>query len=408
MREILKQSSWLFLAQVLTRAIGFFYTLYLAKNLAVEGFGLYSVALSYFSIIGAFSEFGLNKFLIREIALGKQNLSNLVFNVAFLRLLLTFLIITVIGVISFIFDPDSARNVVIVLAMFATIPQALSLTIDSIFVGLQRLAFSSIAIFLMSVATTLSGVFLVEKEAGVIGVTLALILGQIVYLIFLLLILIHKKLLVLGRIETNGLRQAFIGSVPYGVLAVMGLLYFRVDLLILTYMKGNFEAGIYGVAYRFLDVVIFIPSAISAALFPILVKLHSTGQGQIKQIYFKAVTVMGLIGLIICLIYILILPEIFKIFLPNYLLAIEVIKILALSIPLMFIHIPGAQVLLSTDKFLKQVMLLSVVTLSFNIVSNLLFIPQYGVIGASWVTVLSEGLSLVLFYSLLRIKILKS
>ena len=142
MQEILKQSSWLFSAQILARGVGFFYTLYIARSLSVADFGLYSLALSYFSIIGAISEFGLNRYLIREVAKENSNLFNLLFNVAAIRLILTILVITTISLLMFMFDKDNVRNTVILLVMFATVPQALSLTIDSIFVGLQKLQFS--------------------------------------------------------------------------------------------------------------------------------------------------------------------------------------------------------------------------------------------------------------------------
>lgn len=408
MREIFKQSLWLFLAQASARAIGFFYTLFIAKSLSVSDFGLYSLALSYFSIIGAVSEFGLNRFLIREVALEKQNLFSLVFNVAFLRLVLNLLAVIIIGIAIFLFDQDRARNIIILLVMFATIPQVLSLTIDAIFVGLRKLALSSVSIFLMSSVTALTGVFLIERGFGILGVTYALILGQIAYLIFLTFLLLQKKIIFFRKIDPDlrMVNQVFMGSMPYGILAILALLYFRLDILLLTYLRGNFEAGLYGVAYRFLDIVIFIPSALSAAIFPQFVKLHGN-PGEIAKLYFKSIKIMALMGLAICLAFILVLPEIFKTFLPNYFRSIEIIKILSLSIPFMFIHIPGAQVLLSTDKFLKTVILLSLVTLSFNLILNLLFIPIYGMVAAAWITVFSEILSLILFYILLRIKILK-
>ena len=66
MKEILKQSSWLIGAQILSRIIGFFYTIFLARNLGVSDYGLFSVGLAYFSIISSFSDFGFNRYLIKE------------------------------------------------------------------------------------------------------------------------------------------------------------------------------------------------------------------------------------------------------------------------------------------------------------------------------------------------------
>ena len=63
--------------------------------------------------------------------------------------------------------------------------------------------------------------------------------------------------------------------------------------------------------------------------------------------------------------------------------SIDVVKILAWTIPFMFLHIPGATILMSTNKFLKTIIYLSILTLGFNVFLNFLLIPQYGFIGAS-------------------------
>ena len=72
----------------------------------------------------------------------------------------------------------------------------------------------------------------------------------------------------------------------------------------------------------------------------------------------------------------------------------------------MFIHVPAVTVLLSTDKYLKQVLILSLITVAFNIGANLAFIPKFGFIAASWVTVASEILSFVIFFLLTKNKFL--
>ena len=81
MRSILKQTSWLFVAQVIARAAGFFYTIYLANVLGVEGFGLFSVALSFFYLISTVSEFGFNRFLVKEVSLDEKKIPILLWNI---------------------------------------------------------------------------------------------------------------------------------------------------------------------------------------------------------------------------------------------------------------------------------------------------------------------------------------
>ncbi len=116
---------------------------------------------------------------------------------------------------------------------------------------------------------------------------------------------------------------------------------------------------------------------------------------------------MFVLSLIVFFGFIFVLPVIINYFLPDYSESIKVIKILAWTIPFMFLHIPGATILMSTDKFLKTIICLSLLTLGFNVLLNFLLIPQYGFIGASWVTVLSEALSFIIFFGLLYFGVLK-
>lgn len=407
MKNILKQTSWLVIAQTLGRAIGFLYTIFLARNLGVEDFGIYSVALAYFSLLSIISDFGFNRFLIREIAVDKTKLPQLLWNISLLRLTLTLILYASFAVGLYILDSDKLRVNLVLLASLAVIPQAISLTIDAIFIAMQRLQLASVSLVLLSLVSATLGFYFVSSGFGTYGAVLALILGQTVYLLSLIYFLNRESKIKFANINSIALKEIFLGSLPYGILGILGLLYFKIDILLLTYIRGNFDAGIYGASFKFLEALVFVPSALSAALFPIFARLHEGDSSKIGKLYFKSISLMFLLGIFIAAGYWLVLPPLINLYLPNYNSAIEVIKILSLTIPLMFIHVPGAQVLLSTDKFLKPILGLSIFTLAFNIILNLIFIPQAGVKAAAWVTVLSELLSFIVFFVLLKVRVLK-
>ena len=408
MRTILKQTSWLVFAQVFTKIVGFFYTIFLAKSLGVNDFGLYTVTLAYFSIISSFADFGFNRFLIREIARDKLKASELLCNIIMLRLTLISVIFGIFSVSLYLLDPDKLRVSLILLTVLAVLPQAVALTFDGIFVALQKLQFSAFALIVSSLTTALFGFYFVVLGFGTLGAVNALIIGQVVYVLILFILLYFYKGLFFSKVTLQILKQAFVGSLPYGLLGVLGLLYFRIDTVLLSYLKGNYQTGLYGAAYRFLEAIIFLPSSFAAALFPTLAKLHDDNLVEMKKLYYKSLRLMAVLGLFVLIFYITILPIFIKLFLPNYLEAINVIKILSLSIPFIFLSTPGVQVILSSDKYLKEVMFLSIFTLVFNIILNLLFIPQFGLLAAALITVLSDVLSFIIFYLFINKKVFKA
>ncbi|MBI2086318.1 flippase [Candidatus Daviesbacteria bacterium] len=407
MRQILKQTSYVFFAQSLTRVIGFFYVIFLAGSLGVSEFGLYTLALAYFSVISSIADLGFNRFLTREVAKDKSKSVALFWNIIILRLTLTSVIFAIFALALYSFDPMKMRVSLILLATLSILPQAIALTFDAIFVANQKLQISAIALFVSGLAAASAGFILVGKGFGTMGAVNALIIGQVIYAVVLLIFLLKYEKPVFSEIKINLIKDVILGSLPYGLLGILGLLYFRVDTILLSYIKGSFETGIYGAAYKFLESITFIPSAFSLALFPILSKLHDSSIPDARKLYFKSLKIMMGLGFIVFLGYILILPNVINIYLPNYLSSITVIKILAISIPFMFAQGVTVSVLLSTDKYLKQLIILSVLTLVFNIVANLMFIPSFGFIGASWVTVLSELLSFIIFFLLTIKKVLK-
>lgn len=408
MKAIFKQTAWLLGAQGLTRTIGFFYTIYLARALGVEDFGIFSVSLAYFALISAFSDFGFNRFLVKEIARDHLKATELICSVSLLRLSFTSALFAVFAIGLYILDADKVRTYLSLLAVMAALPLAVSQTIDGVFIALQRLQYSSLALVILSLSTFIFGFLFVNAGFGSTGAVAALIIAQLIYLLILMIILRLQKISFLANVAEKTLKDITKGSLPYGILAVLGLIYFRIDTLILSYMKGNFETGLYSAGYKFLEAIIFIPSAAASAIFPEFAKLYDKDTEKLKTIYKKSLILLGAISLLLMLVYIIFLPILIEIFLPSYTKTTDVIKILALSIPFIFLATPGVQILLSTDKFLKEVISFSVLTVTFNIILNLLLIPQFGLFGAAWITVASDILSFVLFYTFIRKRVLKS
>lgn len=405
--KLLKNSLYLISAQVLVKVVSFFYTLFLAKNLGVEEFGLYSAALAYFALFGSFSDFGINRYLIREIAIDNKKSSQLLSNVLALRFFSLTVLFVFFAIALYLLDPLRTRAYLTLLATFAVIPQAVGLSFDSIFVALQKVQFSAFGLIILSLFTALFGVLLVIFGLGSEGAIVGLILGHVIYALFLMFILFRYKVNFLFPISLSLLKKILAGALPYGLLAILGFLYFKIDILFLSYIKGPFETGIYSVAFRFLEAIIFIPSILGTILFPVLAKLHHSNIFELKQVYYNSLKFMGLISAIILGGYILVLPIVIKELLPQFNQSVNVLYVLSLTIPFMFLHAPGAQVILSTEKFIKPVILLSFVTLFFNIFLNLLFIPEFGYMAAAWITVLSEGLSFIIFYTFLQIKVFR-
>jgi len=401
--SIFKQSSWLFLSQSAARVIGFVYTIFLARSLGPNQFGLFSAAVAFFALLSVFGEFGFNRFLTREIARDRENSATYLANVTVFRITLTLVLFIGVACYLYLFDPDQIRANLTILALLAIFPVALAQTVDACFVAIQKLQYSAIALLFTSIFTTLLGFLLVSLDFGPTGPVLALIFGQVIYFLILFAMLRSQKLKVFSKIQFSTIKKALVGSLPYGILGVLGMLYFRIDTVLLSYLRGNFETGIYSAAYKFLETAVLVPSSISLAIFPVMVKLHETDHLSLKKLYRKVILITFSLGVIGALVYFYILPVLILWLLPSYNSSSEVIQILALTIPFMFVQVTASQVLLTSDKNLKALMLITFVLLAFNLILNLIFIPQFGFLAAAWVTVISDIFAALLVLSYLEL-----
>ena len=260
---ILKKSFFLILSQGLARVLGFFYTIYLAKALAIDEFGLYSAALAYFSLASVIADFGFNRFLIREVSINKERLTEILFNVTSLRLTFATILFCIFTIGLYLFDKDILRSNLSILAIMAILPQAIALSLDAVFIALQKITFSAIATLVLSFFNCLLGVILVSQNFGSTGVISALIAAQLIYTLFLLLLLKKDRVRLFSKSTTNSLIKVLIGALPYGLLGIFGLIYFKIDTLMLSYMRGNFETGLSSASYKFLEAVILIQDIIN-------------------------------------------------------------------------------------------------------------------------------------------------
>jgi O-antigen/teichoic acid export membrane protein len=406
-RKIFQDTSILLFSQVISKALAFFYTVFLAQTLGVSGFGIYTFAFSIFALISSISEFGISRYIMREVATGAKNVGLILTQVSVIRLVFVAISILIFYLSSLIFNFGGSKTQITLLILLGAFPQAIALSIDSVFIGLRKIKYSGIGLFIGSFATTIIGIVLLTQGYDLTGAVLAVVLAQVIYTLVLVIFSFQNGFSFIFKLDYDLIKKSLSGSLIYGILGVLGLLYFRIDAIFLSVIRGDYETGLYGAAYRFLEAVLFIPSAVNAVIFPIFAKLHTEGVEKVRRFYFKFLWLMFIFSIAVTALYILILPLIIQVFLPSFLPSIAAIQILSLTIPFMFAHVPATLLVTSSNKYLKQVLLFSVFTLIFNIALNLLLIPRYGFIGSSIVTVFSEAASFLIFYIFIQFKMFK-
>ncbi len=190
-------------------------------------------------------------------------------------------------------------------------------------------------------------------------------------------------------------------ALPYAIIDDLGIIYSKADSLLIKNFLGSAALGVYGAAYRYLDGFNLVPQALFHNLFPLAAKEKGISYRQVK----KMVAVMTALGFFIGG-FIFIFSDFLTTFLmgESYRLAGEVLRYFSMIIVLFFFNAPLNTIIQSSPKVKVYAPLLAL-AMTINIISNLLLIPPFGILGAVYAKILTEVL--LIFINLYLISQLK-
>lgn len=386
--------------QVAGRIVGLILTLitlnYISTYLVVDGsalkgFGQYTIVFTYISIIGSAADFGLFTFLVREIS-GKNNLEagKLLGNALAFRLIL-FLVTLLIFILLYRllpYVPVVSQGIIV--GVVVAFSMLFSQIIATIFQAKLLTGRTVIAETLGKLSITIGTVIALTMGYGLLTVVAINLAGQL--LILLISYLLARKLVTI-KLEFDGklwkiLLPQFISIALINLLA---LVHFKTDILLLTFLQSEADVGIYGAAYKLVEVVLIIPSIIATNLLPVLsVIMQANRMEDASLIINKTLSVLSVIAgyLIVTLVS----------FAPMSVIFVTQIDFLQSALPLKILMVSAffvfATTLLSQAVIAKrgQKSLVSgyLLVIVINVALNLIIIPRYSYVGAAYVTVLTE------------------
>lgn len=407
-RKVLYNTGSQIIGKGITASATLFITLLIGRSLGPAGFGDFTKIFVFVGYFYTFADFGLNAVFIK-LTLGK-NTGNLIRYLVGLRLIIAIFLAATAVVIAIILPYDPAANLGfspqvktgIFIASLTIITQALFTSANALFQKNLRYDLSTIAaiggtltiMVIILIATVVHASLLVYVAAYVVGGAIFVILAY--YLIRR--ILRQSVLPFFSKDESIRLLRP---ATPIGLALIFNLIYFRVDVLILSYTRSSYEVGLYGLAYQFFEAALAIPIFFANALYPGLAALYvNSKRDYLQQIktWFILLTLFSLATAVILFIASFLIPKLYD---SRFTPSVAALQILALGMPFFFISALFWHLLIIHD---KQKLLIPIYLLGavFNLVSNLILIPVYGFLAAAAITVVSEALILILLAIVLR------
>lgn len=182
-------------------------------------------------------------------------------------------------------------------------------------------------------------------------------------------------------------------GVPIGVRGILKGISFRVDAIVLGFMRTAPEVGWYGAAYKFLEASFFFQEAVGVAAQPAISQAWGSGRRQeLQEIFFRSYKALQLLGgMLAGAMFVYAGPLIELVFGPEYAEAAGTLRILAWAMLLTFSSLSCLVLLDAIDSGARTVVPFAVAAV-LNLALNVLLIPRHGIEGAAAATLVTEAL----------------
>lgn len=401
-RKIAKNASYILAGNIAVKVIALFISVYLARYLGVNDFGKYTFITTYLMFFTFISGFGLDQVIIRDIA-RDPSVTDSIFNNSFsIRLITSIvaLLLAIAGILILNYPDDTVYYVCVV--SITLLFQGISYLIESLFQSNLKMEYSSIALIASKLFFAIFIFLILFYKGTLMDVFLVSILSEA----FRTLIdYVYSKKFVDMKLgfDLSAWNYLINQALPFVIGYGLYIIYYRVDVLMLSFSQGDAPVGIYSAAYKLTDPLLFIPGALASTLMPVMSKQYLSDKEKLKSTYLMSIKY----------ILTLMLPMVFGI----YLLSEDIISFLygsefsgstfALKIlvgTIIFNSLNSVQSSLLTSANKQKFNTLSIgISCMLNIGLNLILIPSYSYTGAAFATLVSVFcLFLVEFYFIYR------
>ena len=383
----------------------------LFRYLGVEGIGKYTTVFAFVAFFAVFADFGLQWTLIRELSIaggdnpeGVPDKNEVFKNIFTFRLIVALLVhLLAFAAVWFFNYPIEVKLGVGVLTagwFFLT----MNSTLVGVYLNNYRLDISVSAEVIGRVIILLAILLFVKLGFSLTVILSAYLLGNAAN--FLIDLVMVRKFVEIGfKFNPEYIKRVIRQAVPIGITLVFGFVYYKIDSIMLSVMKGMTDVGIYGTAYKFLEVLQYVPTMFLGAAFPLVTRYAVTKDERVKSAFQKQFDFLMLLALPILGGTYVLASSIIEfiagsrgeefihsstvVFLHNSLTSVTCLRILVFSIFINFTTALFSYMIVSLGK--QKAMIWPTIGFAvLNVVLNLIAIPFFSYAGSSFATLLTE------------------
>ncbi|MBE6485588.1 MAG: flippase [Methanosphaera stadtmanae] len=396
-RTLVKNTSVLFLSQLISYVLAFFYTLYSARYLGTTNFGIISFATAISGLFAIGTDLGLSTLTIREVARDKSRTSKYLGNHGSIKLILSLITMAALVIFVNVGTFDNITRYVVYLIGSSVIINAFSGIFSSLFRAYEQMEYQSISEIINAV-TLFAGILIcVFTKQSVIVVSLVYVIASIIVLLYNFAMCTRNYGLIHFQFDFKFWKYLISNAYPLAITSIFALISFKMNTILLNMLTTSAVVGEYTAAFNLMQALIFIPTVFSTAVLPIFAKFYVDSKDMLSYSYKKSLKYLTIISMPISM-GTLVLSEkiIMFIYGAEYVNTIPILKLIIWALPAIFLSYILGTSIASINKQ-HETIKATFICLLFSTIGNYVLINLFSGIGAAMITVLNE-ISMVVFY----------
>lgn len=354
-------------------------------------FGELYFAITFVALIGFPIEAGFNQQLTRDVAQEPSKALKYVSNILCLKVILWLVLYGCILLLCWLLGYPAEVRTLVAICGITLLTGSIANIMGALHYAFERVVFPVVGTILEKGLSALIGVILLRHGASVQDMALILLGSSCVSMLWQSAWVL-RLVGIPSSINVALARELIRKSIPFLIYGILGVIYYRIDTIMLSLAASAAVVGWYGAAYRIFDTMVFLPNlVISAIMYPVFSKLSLHSQSDLKVAVEKSLNFLLFCGIPISTGLIVAAPNLVGFFYhrPEFIHAIPVMQLLAPGLLFLYINSVLNSAIISVGGE-KKITLMAAMALLFNVGLNLILIPRYLHIGAAIVTSLTE------------------
>lgn len=362
---------------------------FITRYLGQEGFGYYATVLAFLYFFTVLADLGLYSICLREISRPKANQEKIASNAFTLRFFAGLFIFSWAPLIVYFFPypPEIKWGVLIgAIAFWLMSNQQVLVGVFQKYLRMDRVALGELSGRLVQLALIM---FFVWQKFSFLFIISALVISSL--LNFLLIFFLSQKYIRISfQFDFVFWRSLLKKSLPLALAIIFTVIYFKLDTIMLSLMKPAAEVGIYNLAYRFLESLLFFPTMFVGLVMPLMSEYALSAREKFKRITQKSLDVLLIFAVPLIIGTFFISPQIVTLIAgQDFILSAGVLNVLIVAGGIIFLGVLFSNMIISLEKQ-RALTYIYGLGAAVNLIANFIFIPKYSYYGAAGTTILTE------------------